>query len=237
MMVRFACSIAASLARASVLLSAAGTTLVLFVLACGCAEEIGNFYYGSGHPMKPHRIRMTHNLVLNYGLYKKMEIYVRVRVCCEEQSRLRPLCRGPIWAHYCLCLGCVVQRPHLLSEDEMAMFHSDDYVHFLKHISPDKVTEYPAEMLRCTLPSPPCVAVPSSGLSLVCVCVRPQTTWMWTVRCSTVCSNSANCRPAALSVSGWLVRCARVSCPSVCIRTDRVPVTCRRCVQAQSRNG
>lgn len=41
-----------------------------------CTEDIGNFYYGSGHPMKPHRIRMAHNLILNYGLYKKMEIYV-----------------------------------------------------------------------------------------------------------------------------------------------------------------
>jgi len=37
--------------------------------------EIGNFYYGNGHPMKPHRIRMAHNLILNYGLYKKMEIF------------------------------------------------------------------------------------------------------------------------------------------------------------------
>jgi len=38
-------------------------------------EEVGNFYYGAGHPMKPHRIRMAHSLILNYGLYKKMEIY------------------------------------------------------------------------------------------------------------------------------------------------------------------
>lgn len=37
--------------------------------------DIGNYYYGQGHPMKPHRIRMTHNLLLNYGLYRKMEIY------------------------------------------------------------------------------------------------------------------------------------------------------------------
>lgn len=27
--------------------------------------------------MKPHRIRMAHNLLLSYGLYRKMEIYVR----------------------------------------------------------------------------------------------------------------------------------------------------------------
>lgn len=42
--------------------------------------DIGNYYYGQGHPMKPHRIRMTHNLLLNYGLYRKMEIYVIVEI-------------------------------------------------------------------------------------------------------------------------------------------------------------
>lgn len=30
--------------------------------------------------MKPHRIRMTHNLLLNYGLYRKMEIYVIIKI-------------------------------------------------------------------------------------------------------------------------------------------------------------
>ena len=54
--------------------------------------DVGNYYYGisnhlpsspphtrssgPGHPMKPHRMRMTHSLLLNYGLYRKMEIYV-----------------------------------------------------------------------------------------------------------------------------------------------------------------
>ncbi|KAH9465962.1 hypothetical protein Pst134EA_013816 [Puccinia striiformis f. sp. tritici] len=38
-------------------------------------SDIGNYHYGPGHPMKPHRIRMTHALVMNYGLYKKMEIF------------------------------------------------------------------------------------------------------------------------------------------------------------------
>lgn len=40
------------------------------------SADVGNYYYGQGHPMKPHRIRMTHNLLLNYGLYRKMEIFV-----------------------------------------------------------------------------------------------------------------------------------------------------------------
>ncbi len=27
-----------------------------------------------GHPMKPHRMRMTHNLLLHYGLHSHMEV-------------------------------------------------------------------------------------------------------------------------------------------------------------------
>nr|KMM70012.1 histone deacetylase 2 [Coccidioides posadasii RMSCC 3488] len=38
-------------------------------------SDVGNYAYVAGHPMKPHRIRMTHSLVMNYSLYKKMEIY------------------------------------------------------------------------------------------------------------------------------------------------------------------
>ncbi len=37
--------------------------------------EVGNYYYGQGHPMKPHRMRMTHNLLLHYGLHKHMELF------------------------------------------------------------------------------------------------------------------------------------------------------------------
>lgn len=50
-------------------------------------EEIGNFYYGIGHPMKPHRIRMAHNLILSYGLYKKMEIYRPALTSARELTR------------------------------------------------------------------------------------------------------------------------------------------------------
>jgi histone deacetylase 1/2 len=64
--------------------------------------DIGNFHYGSGHPMKPHRVRMTHNLVVNYGLYRKMECF----------------------------------RPRIVSASQLTRFHSDDYVNFLRLISP-----------------------------------------------------------------------------------------------------
>lgn len=57
--------------------------------------DVGNFYYGegtkcmhkerhvrsdtepnaiAGHPMKPHRLSLTHNLVMNYGLDKHMKV-------------------------------------------------------------------------------------------------------------------------------------------------------------------
>jgi len=39
-------------------------------------SDVGNYAYVAGHPMKPHRIRMAHSLIMNYGLYKHMEIYV-----------------------------------------------------------------------------------------------------------------------------------------------------------------
>ena len=36
---------------------------------------IGNFHYGEGHPMRPHRVRLTHQLVVNYGLYKHVNVF------------------------------------------------------------------------------------------------------------------------------------------------------------------
>eukprot|EP00048_Salpingoeca_helianthica_P022193 m.16932 g.16932 ORF g.16932 m.16932 type:complete len:483 (-) comp7000_c0_seq1:113-1561(-) len=50
-------------------------------------NEVGNYYYGAGHPMKPHRIRMTHNLLLNYGLYQHMEIYRPGRASFEDITK------------------------------------------------------------------------------------------------------------------------------------------------------
>lgn len=49
-------------------------------------SDVGNYAYVAGHPMKPHRIRMTHSLIMNYGLYKKMEIYVCPLLCCSHSS-------------------------------------------------------------------------------------------------------------------------------------------------------
>lgn len=49
------------------------------------SPDVGHYYYGPGHPMKPHRLKLTHNLILAYGLYRKMECFVRrlLRVCAK----------------------------------------------------------------------------------------------------------------------------------------------------------
>jgi histone deacetylase 1/2 len=79
--------------------------------------DLGSFYYGAGHPMKPHRLRMTHNLLLSYGLYKRMEVY----------------------------------RPHPAAHQEMTQFHSNDYVDFLKRVTPDNAKEYLHQLQRFNL--------------------------------------------------------------------------------------
>ncbi|TDZ33041.1 Histone deacetylase RPD3 [Colletotrichum spinosum] len=38
-------------------------------------SDIGNYAYVTGHPMKPHRIRLAHSLIMHYELFKNMEIY------------------------------------------------------------------------------------------------------------------------------------------------------------------
>ncbi|KAJ1033194.1 hypothetical protein NDA13_001192 [Ustilago tritici] len=50
-------------------------------------HDVGNFSYGLGHPMKPHRMRMTHNLVINYGLHKKMDILRPKRATRNQMTR------------------------------------------------------------------------------------------------------------------------------------------------------
>ncbi|VIO89412.1 Histone deacetylase 1, putative [Brugia malayi] len=49
--------------------------------------NVGNYYYGQGHVMKPHRIRMTHHLLLNYGIYRNLEVYRPFPATFEEMTR------------------------------------------------------------------------------------------------------------------------------------------------------
>mmetsp|Transcript_26205 Transcript_26205/g.26095 ORF Transcript_26205/g.26095 Transcript_26205/m.26095 type:complete len:137 (+) Transcript_26205:25-435(+) len=50
-------------------------------------NEIGSFYYGNDHPMKPFRIKMAHQLIVNYGLYRKMNVYQPHRATQAEMLK------------------------------------------------------------------------------------------------------------------------------------------------------
>lgn len=76
--------------------------------------EIGNYYYGQGHPMKPHRMRMTHALLANYGLLQHMQVFK------PFPARDRDLCR----------------------------FHADDYVAFLRGITPETQQDQMRQLKR-----------------------------------------------------------------------------------------
>ncbi|KAF8871390.1 hypothetical protein CPB84DRAFT_1800914 [Gymnopilus junonius] len=49
-------------------------------------SDVGAYTYGLGHPMKPHRIRVTHDLVTAYGMLDKMHILKPKRASPEVMS-------------------------------------------------------------------------------------------------------------------------------------------------------
>jgi len=57
---------------------------------------------------------MTNNLVVNYGLFRQMEVF----------------------------------RPRLISPTAMTRFHSDDYINFLRVITPDNMQDYVRQLQR-----------------------------------------------------------------------------------------
>ncbi|CAI9766463.1 unnamed protein product [Fraxinus pennsylvanica] len=76
--------------------------------------EVGNYYYGQFHPMKPHRMRITHTLLAHYGLLQNM----------------------------------TVLRPNPARERDICRFHADDYVKFLKTVTPETQQDYMMQLRR-----------------------------------------------------------------------------------------
>ncbi|KAI6017011.1 hypothetical protein PISMIDRAFT_687846 [Pisolithus microcarpus 441] len=48
--------------------------------------DVGAFTYGLGHPMKPHRIRITHDLVSAYGMLQRMQVLRPKRATPESMT-------------------------------------------------------------------------------------------------------------------------------------------------------
>ncbi|KAJ7473739.1 histone deacetylase RPD3 [Mycena galericulata] len=48
--------------------------------------DVGGYTYGLGHPMKPHRVRVTHDLVSAYGMLPKMHVLRAKRATPERMT-------------------------------------------------------------------------------------------------------------------------------------------------------
>lgn len=48
--------------------------------------EIGAYSYGLGHPMKPQRMRITHELVMAYGMLDKLHVIVSLQLLMLKRS-------------------------------------------------------------------------------------------------------------------------------------------------------
>ena len=67
----------------------------------------GNFNFGGGNPMRPHRVRLTHSLVDNYQLTKELLVHrPNMRTAGELQmfhadgEKLRS--QSAAWVHCCM---------------------------------------------------------------------------------------------------------------------------------------
>jgi histone deacetylase 1/2 len=97
--------------------------------------------------MKPTRIRMCHSLVMNYGLYKKMEIFVSARAAPSILAL-----RSRVKADDRRRSGLVAessQRAKPATKREMSQFHTDEYVDFLYRITPDNAHQFAKEQVKC----------------------------------------------------------------------------------------
>lgn len=88
----------------------------LFLLRAAPDPRVVSFLPGAGHPMKPHRLALTHSLVLHYGLYKKMIVSIAPRgggwAGCGT-SRHGAELLTPVPRCHCQCggLACVAEFP------------------------------------------------------------------------------------------------------------------------------
>ena len=121
--------------------------------------DVGNYVYYLGHPMKPHRIRMAHNLIVNYGL-------------CDDEDDGRNLDGSRNTNSELLSNGfegdgeaarteraltgargrtMQVFRPRRATGGDMTKFHSDEYVDFLEKVTPETCEQLTGGGVRCEI--------------------------------------------------------------------------------------
>jgi len=97
---------------------------------------------------------MTHNLVTNYGLLDKMDVFVRrplllpalfpLHLVAFLYADLQNLSLASYLSWYIL-----LQRPTRATNLQMTRFHSDEYIDFLERVTPETVEELTGNGTRC----------------------------------------------------------------------------------------
>lgn len=123
--------------------------------------DVGNYVYYLGHPMKPHRIRMAHNLIINYGLCDDGEANTdgSRNVNSEltngyghgydpdgERLRTEKAMTGAMGK------GMQVFRPKRATTGDMTRFHSDEYIELLEQVTPETSDQLTGNGARCEYP-------------------------------------------------------------------------------------
>ena len=104
-----------------------------------------NFNYGGGNPMRPHRVRLTHSLVKNYGLNKRLLVHRPQPRNDDELEMFHAdgACTRCLARALCVVSAC---RP-----GSRFVRWRADYVTFLKNVTPDNQDEYMVQMRRFNL--------------------------------------------------------------------------------------
>ena len=132
-------------------------------------QDVGNYVYYLGHPMKPHRIRMAHNLIVMYGMCEDEETEADNQ---EEGARRmndplyganglnghaggsmdnsdekydKAVARGSRSTR----MQCF--RPRRANKNDMTRFHTDEYVELLEQVNPDNGESLTGGGMRCEL--------------------------------------------------------------------------------------
>ncbi|BEJ17007.1 hypothetical protein CspHIS471_0604080 [Cutaneotrichosporon sp. HIS471] len=123
-------------------------------------HDVGNYHFSLPHPMKPHRIRMTHNLVSNYGLCDEQEydapdevgegaraindptasMDVEMQEAAKWERRIMNGPRGK---------AMQVFRPRRATKTDMTKFHTDEYIDLLEAVTPETAEALTGGGTRC----------------------------------------------------------------------------------------
>lgn len=123
-------------------------------------EEVGNFCYGGGNPMRPHRARMVFSLLKHYGLLKHVSLHRPIPRTFDELTAFHADGKGwAVWSSTRTVAGLTgAHAKHLLGPWQTPRgwlcdltfccnMHTD-YIEFLRTVTPNNAEEYQNQLRR-----------------------------------------------------------------------------------------